>query len=212
MTLADSYNEIMGRLELSDEARARILANVTERAAAQEPPKGKIIPISAVRRYAAVAACLTVLLLAVLALPKLRQGATEPPEVAVPGSITEYASAAELSAAMGFPVEELTVLPFAPKSVSYFDFYGDLAQITYSSEGADVIFRKARGSEDISGDYNQYADVREQPIGGVTVTLKGNDGAYALALWQHDGFSYALSFDPGVSAQEMTAAVQSLIS
>ena len=210
MTLADKYNEIMDRLELSAEARARILANVTEHAAAPENPKGKIIPISAVRRYAAVAACLVVLLLAVFALPKLRQGTTEPPVAMAPGSITEYASAKELSAAMGFPVEELTALPFAPEETGYSNFFDETAQVTYRSGDASVIFRKARGNEDVSGDYNQYADVREEQIGSVTVTLKGNDGAYALALWQKDGFSYALSFDPGVPAQEMTAAVQSL--
>lgn len=212
MTLADKYNEIMDRLELSAEAKERILANVTEHAAAPETSKGKLIPISAVRRYAAVAACLLVLLLAVFALPKLRQGTEEPPVAMAPGSITEYASAEELSAAMGFPVEELTALPFAPEETSYSNFFDETAQVAYRSGDASVTFRKALGSEDISGDYNQYADVREEQIGNLTITLKGNNGTYALALWQHDGFSYALSFDPGVPAEEMTAAVRSLIS
>ncbi|HAY64315.1 MAG TPA: DUF4367 domain-containing protein, partial [Ruminococcaceae bacterium] len=48
---------------------------------------------------------------------------------------------------------------------------------------------KSPGTEDNSGDYTVYAQEETLEISGNAVTLKGNDGAYSLAVWT-DG-SYA---------------------
>ena len=66
---------------------------------------------------------------------------------------------------------------------------GDLAE----EETASVLFRKAVGSEDISGDYNEYASVTEQDVNGRTVTLKGDGKLTYLAIWTDGEFSYSVS-------------------
>ena len=207
------YNEIMERLELSDAAKTRILNHVTELAAEKPEARGKIIPFSSLRRYAAAAACLAVVLLAILALPRLRQeediGEGDSISVASAGGIQELDTLASLSAAVGFPVEELSDLPFTPESISYSNFFGDMAQIIYSTADASVTFRKAHGDEDISGDYNEYETVQEIEIQAVSVTMKGNEGKCSLAMWQKDGFSYALSFEPGITEQDCVKLVTS---
>ena len=211
MILTGKYNEIMGRLELSAEARDRILNSVMAGSAEETAPQGRILPISVIRRYVVAAACFAVVLLAVFALPRLRQGADEPPEVALPASITEYATAEELSASLGFPVEDVTGLPFAAEEVTYANFFDSFAQIVYRGSGASAAYRKACGNDDISGDYSEYEEVWETPVGGVSVTLKGNGGEVSLAIWQQDGYSYSLSLDPGIPEQEAVGLLRSLI-
>ena len=87
-----------------------------------------------------------------------------------------------------------------------------MAQITYRSGDASVTLRKAPGDEDISGDYNVYESVRELQLGSVAVTVKGSGNDCALALWQQNGFSYALSFEPGISEQEAITLISEITS
>lgn len=209
--MTGKYNEVMGLLELSDEAKARILQTATEHAATGTPRQGKVIQFSSIRRYAALAACLAVVLLAVFALPRLRQGGNDPNEVASSGGIRDCDTVEALSAAVGFPVEELSELPFAPEEVQYTDYFGEMAQITYKSGEASVTIRKAHGNEDNSGDYNDYSTVRELQIDTVSVIVKGDGDAYSLALWQQNSFSYSLSIEPGISEQEITMLIYVLL-
>ena len=67
-------------------------------------------------------------------------------------------------------------------------FDSGLAQVEYCGEnGMTALLRKSQGTEDNSGDFNQYPDV----------TFKGADGQFTLALWQKDGFSYSLNLSQG---------------
>ena len=59
-----------------------------------------------------------------------------------------------------------------------------------SALGYDI--RKARGEGDISGDYTKYAETQEVDLKARKVTLKGEAGTYSLALWEENGFSYAV--------------------
>lgn len=72
----------------------------------------------------------------------------------------------------------------------------DLIEVRYGGEGSEVCYmRKAvaeTGTEDISGDYNVYDDVKTVDImledgRESEVTLKGKDGKFYLALWQLKG-------------------------
>ena len=210
--MTGKYNEVMDRLKLSEEAMARILGNVMEHAETESPRQGKIIQVSSIRRYAAVAACLAVVLLAVFSLPQLQHGSDNPPEVASTEGIQECETIEALSAAVSFPVEELSNLPFTPEEVSYVDYFGEMTQITYRSGDNSVTLRKAHGDEDVSGDYNDYETVREVQTGMVSVVLKGEGESFSLALWQQNGFSYALSFEPGISEQMVMKLVNGISS
>lgn len=73
-----------------------------------------------------------------------------------------------------------------------------------------MLFRKARGTDDISGDYNVYSDVKEITVNEVSVTLKGDEGQYKLAIWQQDGFAYSLNYEPGGSEDVFVEMIQSV--
>lgn len=58
-----------------------------------------------------------------------------------------------------------------------------LTEVQYSSGNARLCLRKVPGSDDISGDYNQYAESNAVDVDGRSVPLQGNDGQVQLATW-----------------------------
>lgn len=77
--------------------------------------------------------------------------------------------------------------------------------------GADgeraAYIRKAPGTDDISGDYNDYAETETLDVNSRSVTMKGNDGLVNLALWTDGGYSYALNVSEGLSRSDIAALV-----
>ncbi len=56
----------------------------------------------------------------------------------------------ELSEKVGFEVGELSGFPFPVQSVSYYVYWGELAQVEYLGEdGESILYRKSRGGEGI---------------------------------------------------------------
>ena len=201
MTLKGRYADIMDRVQVTDEMRARVLEKV--RQADLSAPEERQPAPAAWRRWGAMAACLAVIVAGGLALPHLLtpNGTEDPPVLAGPG-MEEMDSRAALEQAVGFSVEEAETLPFAPQEVLYTAFDSGLAQIEYRGEnGQTALLRKSQGPEDNSGDFDQYPDVETLAAAEADVTLKGAEGQFVLALWQEDGFSYSLSLSQGQDAQ-----------
>ena len=109
----------------------------------------------------------------------------------------DCASAAEASELAGFDVT-------FPESVPGYTgrFYqaikGELAQCFYGTEDNKVLIRKGVGDEDLSGDYNDYADETTVTVGDVVVTERGSDGLVYVAIWTRDGYSFAIDADEGL--------------
>ena len=70
--------------------------------------------------------------------------------------------------------------------------------------------RKAPGSEDISGDYNEYAEQQSMTVGSVSATCKGEGGLVKLAIWTDGGYTYAVSVEDGCTADEMAALISQI--
>ena len=191
------YEEAMEHISVTPEMRARALERIrqTDLTAGRPAP---VIRRSGFRRFAALAACLAVVLAGVLTLPDiLTPDHPDTPGVALPAGPVEVSSVAELSALAGFPVSDLSDLPFAPDEAGY-SLIGDLAQIGYQAGEDRLTYRKAPGNEDISGDYNVYAAETEVSVGHTLVTLKGSGGTYVLAVWTSGGYAYSLSLSEGM--------------
>lgn len=62
-----------------------------------------------------------------------------------------------------------------------------------------VCIRKGEGSEDISGDYNQYDAVGTEDVNGISVNMRANGESIRVATWQDGGFTYAISFSAGMT-------------
>lgn len=124
--------------------------------------------------------------------------------------IVELEDTAALSEAVGFPVEGLTSLPFEVRQVTYYSYFNDFAEIDYTGDGQSLSYRKAKGTEDISGDWNEYENEKQLTINGFDVLLKGNSEKYSLASWTDGTYAYALSFEQEVTEEEITAIISSM--
>ena len=189
------YDEVMEKLEVTPEMRARILQNVETQMA--EPRKKP----NRLRRFAALAACLAILLVGAMALPKfISSPVPEESETMIANGMVEVTSKEELSEAVGFPVKSAQSLPFFPQSIYYTSYWGEMAQIDYANGGSTACFRQSLGEEDNSGDWSEYPAQKSLTVNGCAVTLKGEADSYTLAIWQDGTYSYSLSLSAGQPA------------
>lgn len=196
------YRELMEQVNLTPEARERILTNVQQADLSPQPEKVVLFPRhrQTWRRWASLAACLVVVVAALFAVPLLREEPDTAPPVQVLPPFRQVDSLDALSEAVGFPVTEA----FDPVSTTYTAYDEGLAEITYTGSGGQTAtYRQSLGSEDNSGDYNLYPDTQALPE--QNATLKGQDGLYTLALWSDDTYTYSLHLSSGLSADAWQA-------
>ena len=99
----------------------------------------------------------------------------------------------------GYPEKQIAVIE------------GEIAEVTFNNEdGAVVCFRKGLGTDDISGDYNDYKATETRTIDGKTVTCKGSDGLIHNAAWTDGTYTYSIMSTAGMTAEQLTPFVQSL--
>ncbi len=191
MTLRSAYDEIMEHVIVTEQMRQRVLAGVES---ADLGHAGNAVRVSHLRRYGAAAACAALLLVGAAVLPQYleMQQTQRPGQVETVPRFTEVSSLAELEDTVGFAVEELTKLPFPVTDTVYTAFGREMAEIRYCGETETAVLRKAVGIDDPSGDYTQYAEELVLEINGTSVTLKGEDGRYVLALWKEGDYAWSV--------------------
>ena len=87
-----------------------------------------------------------------------------------------------------------------------------LIQVTYTSDDGDkIILRKAPGLDDISGDYNVYADEKIAVCrDDLDVILRGDEALFSVAVWNSGDFSYALLSDLPMDENAMIGLIADL--
>ena len=171
----------MDHVRLSDAARLRILDKVNA-----SESKNRSFQW---RQWGALAACLVVAIAGILvwhaqnpATPKQK------PTVMAPSSIEEQPTLKALQAAMGFPIEDIRTLFPETAEFQFKNYFYEIAEITVQDDGQEIVFRKAAGSDDISGDYNVYAVTEKVEADGTTFTMKGNGDTVTVVLWQKGAY------------------------
>ena len=131
----------------------------------------------------------------------------ETENVQIPNPCTDAAQAAGFD--LTVPGE---ISGCSEKSYRVLNAEGDVMfEIIYASgEDETARIRKAPGANDVSGNYNEYAETETVDVGGVRVTMKGADGLVKLAVWTNGDYSYALSVESGLSQNDMAALVSNI--
>ena len=88
----------------------------------------------------------------------------------------------------------------------------EMIEVIYQNggNGNEIRVRKAAGSGDISGDYCEYLVKAAVITGSRTVEMKGDGTLVKVAIWENDGYTYAVTSGNGVDQKEMSAVVQSV--
>lgn len=115
--------------------------------------------------------------------------------------------------------DALATLPFAAKTPAVPDGYtlvrvdtimGTTLQVRYGKGEDSVTFRTAQSTEDISGNFNTYANTAQRTVGGLTVTVKGDGDTVSQANWNDGDIAYSLTFSAPVEAAVVDAIVESV--
>lgn len=125
---------------------------------------------------------------------------------------TDYATRAEAEAAAGYGFAAPDSVEGYPEtSYSVMDG-GKLLQIVYRNGADEITARKAPGADDISGDYNEYAEETIFDKTDVTFTVKGNGGKAFVALWTDDenGYAYSLTDREGMDMDAFASLVTTI--
>lgn len=197
------YREWMAQIKVTPDMRRRILKNIEAAVGGDTRARqGR----KTLLRGLSLAACL-VLMLGVWAFSTQKE--TPPTDAVGSYGVLDWATVQALSQEVGFAVRAPQELPFETEDVIYSTLFGELAQIEYAGHGVTVTARMARGNDDISGDYNDYAESSVKKIASHDVLLRGDQDGVAVAAWTDGDFTYSLSAQPQISLEDMTRMIES---
>ncbi len=131
---------------------------------------------------------------------------------------SDAATAQEAAAGAGLegftPPEYLNCLA-GDYTVTYRYMEG-LAEAVYTDGTNTLVVRKGVGEEDISGDYNSYAETRTVVWKALSIQCAGNNGQIKKANWYFGGFACSLTFNagndglPGLEEGDITSLVNQI--
>lgn len=207
MTLKNRYDSVMENIYVTEEMHDRIIENISNSDLGAMPKK--VRSIVKYKNIVAIAACFVLLFVGVMTIPNLMKTNDEPIVETAP-SITKYKTIEELSKVVGFDMNEIQDIPFEVEQTVYTAYGYDLAEIAYVNKDYTVSFRKSVGSEDNSGDYNEYTSIEDITIKDHTVSIKGNKDLYSLAIWENDGYAYSIYSSQGLSKKQLVDMLENV--
>ena len=123
----------------------------------------------------------------------------------IPNPITEYKTLAEAEKAAGYTAK--TSAYYKDTAIERVATIEKLVELDYAG---GITYRMVPGSEDPSGNYNDYASTKTLKIGAYTVTAKGDGSTVCLADFSDGTYSYSFDFETGVSEAVLTQIVSTL--
>ena len=233
------YDEIMEKITLSPEAKDRIIDNVADELSSDEGYASVRVNRTrskAWRKYVTAAACCILVAAGAVAAARSNVFIDLTGRSSDSGSEAAYSYSNELSmeaeeeitdlkdadvyedempGELGFSMDCPPIRELSEKSgmteVSYNVLDGNIGEIVFSDGEHSNYFRKAAGTEDISGDYNVYDSEVSFDGEYSSGTLKGKEDDYQLAVWTtEDGFTYAAYVEDGLTDSEWQNIIDSL--
>lgn len=131
-------------------------------------------------------------------------------DVEIPSPFEEFKNLADAEKLAGFTMKlpDSMLDSFTQKLIEAVE--QDMIQVTYESGEERLIIRKAKGNQDISGDYNEYAENQSITVGDKKVNTRGNNGNIQVATWLDGEFSYAIRAESEAVSLDI-GAVQAMI-
>ena len=127
----------------------------------------------------------------------------------VSNPFVEVSNIKEVESLVGFTITVPDkVLDYKDKRISVIE--NEMIDITYTKKKSKLTIRKGIGTVDISGDYNNYSDIKENTIDGVTVTTRGNDNLIFNATWNNDNYTYAIVSNTGIDSGDIVNLVKEI--
>lgn len=208
--------ETIDRIEPSDGARERMLANIRQKAAAQETPAqpeaGKVLPFRRAAKWALpLAACFAITVIGVIVMPKLFH-TTEPvdpgPEVQVVNPFVPVEDAAAFERELGITIDA----PESAENVSYTIIDGRIADIDFTESGHKYDLRASMEDGDFSGLLGVTANTEQidAAADAVLTVIRIDDELCTKITWTDGRVTYILSNTDGASEAEIKTIYKKL--
>ena len=165
---------------------------------------------------------MSVLCLAIIACGKKEETKQETAETTnviqkestqIPNPFVEVKNLDEASKIAGFTLEvPETYEDYKQQVIQTIE--NDMIEVIYLEEESGyegLRIRKAKGTDDISGDYNEYRNVETVKVGDYDVTEKGDEGNIFIATWTDGTYSYAIDTDRAeLNAEDITNLIANI--
>lgn len=211
--ILDKYTELMEKVQITPEMKQKLLKRIETENITYKKKNYFICYLR--RNLLPMAACFVLICTAVLAIWKpFQKEQPENPqdELTTSFGIFEAKSASELSEMVGFPVSDIKAFASTVDTITWLAYGTDLAEIDYESNNQTICYRKSAGTEDNSGDYNEYTQTSKLQIGTSIINIKGNDGKYNLAVWNDGTYSYSINLSTALSEKQFIKLLKKCIS
>lgn len=131
--------------------------------------------------------------------------------VQIPNPIIEYNTVDEAKTSLGIDAVIPTVLPTGYELSNITTISNTVLDLTYINGENKLSYRTAKGTGDISGDYNTYEFTDITEINGLEITYSGNGHKVHNAKWNNGEFSYSIYADNGITIDELKVMIESII-
>lgn len=117
--------------------------------------------------------------------------------VQIPNPFVDCETIEEAEKLAGFEVQLPTNIPEVYVKTAIRVIENELVEVDFENGENQICFRKAKGNDDISGDYNEYEEKNVIKVKEQDVNIKGNDGKVNVATWTDEEYSYAICVNAG---------------
>jgi hypothetical protein len=114
--------------------------------------------------------------------------------VQIPNPFIDCETLEDAQKAAGFDLTVPDKMPEGYSQSAIRAMENSMIELIYMNGDNEMRIRKATGSEDISGDYNDYIENSTLTVGDLQVTIKGNDGKVNVATWVNGDYAFSLTF------------------
>ena len=114
--------------------------------------------------------------------------------------------------------EAQKVLPFSavvPSNVKGYELTNvsvmsnEMLQLIYKNGDKEMTYRVEKGSDDISGDYNEYKDIKTVKVGDVEVKLRKSEETMST-IWTNGDLTFSLYSNGNLTEKDITDIISSI--
>lgn len=230
------YNRIMKEIKVTPEMEKRILDNISRITQSDtkiiyaQAQSGRVRRMNTFRQFGMLAACAVFVIGCITIGPRLFKDTTDIPNplvtdpavsdtqipdpsnsVQIQNPFLEMEDLDDFATSLYFPLSVPAVFSDGYTIETAQIIGGKIAEIKYISDSGknSVTYRMSEGTDNISGDYSIYSDVKSVSLNENTVTMSGAEEMYTLAVWTDGEFSYSISLSDAVIEDDIMNIISS---
>ena len=128
----------------------------------------------------------------------------------IPNPMAYHQTIDEARKVVGFVFETPAKLPEGYNQNGIATIRREIAQVVYKNGENTITYRTAKGSGDISGDYNTYSTTQTIAVGKLPVTIKGENNSINVAYWTKNDLCYSIVFSIVITVDQLSEIIQSI--